>query len=158
MPGELGGTPTSILPSTSGLQYPDGVFLHNVDKPFEIHRVHVSVTGFNITDAVFRMFDPQPQSLGRRVRLRIADLSKNEALTKNAVLVDQMVWDNTKTWEWEEPYTIVRSEGFQVQVDTQSYDFINPVTAQVAPVISTLRVEVSFQGFLIVVAPPSETR
>ncbi len=153
-----------VAPNQSGVVYPEATFLHNVDKPFEIHRTIIRLTAKNANGVIL---EPQPTTLDERIRLRITDFSKNENLTKVSTLVQTLVNAFTKTWELEEPYTLVRSEGLQVQVDSLAYPSICQVdgTAQ-TPCIATpiftpvafVRVEVNFQGYLLVVAPPSETR
>jgi len=142
MPGEL-----IVAAGAIGIQFPEATFLHNSDKPFEIHRVIPRVTGL---DANLALIAVQPtDALQRATRLRIFDFSKNENLTKNAILIELMTKGTSEqTWEWAEPYVLSRSEGFQVTVD-------NLITAGVAP---NTRVEICFQGFLIVVAAPSDSR
>jgi hypothetical protein len=151
MPGEL------IVPAGQvGVQFPEATFLHNSDKPFEIHRVIPRVTGLDENDVVATVANPNqiveltaPELLEKLTRIRIFDFSKNENLTKNAQLLSSLTKGTSeKTWEWAEPYVLTRSEGFQVTVD-------NLATANVA---DNTRVEITFQGFLIVVAPPSESR
>lgn len=142
MPGEL------VLDAGQvGVQFPEATFLHNSDKPFEIHRLIPRVSGIDDQDA---LIDPQPTDLlERSVRIRIFDFSKNENLTKNAQLLDSLTKGTSeRTWEWAEPYVLSRSEGFQVTVD-------NNATVAIA---NQTRVELTFQGFLIVVAAPSESR
>jgi hypothetical protein len=144
MPGEL-----VVAPSSQGTQFPEATFLHNVDKPFEIHRFIPRTTALDDSTPP-AVINPQPTAFvtDKLIRLRINDTSKNEQLTKNAHLIDTMVPNNERLWEWEDPYTLVRSEGFQVSID-----------AQVFPAgIDNIRVEIAFQGFLIVIAPPTETR
>jgi hypothetical protein len=155
MPGEL------LIPSnTQGTQFPEATFLHNVDKPFEIHRVFVRLTGFD-AQATPVIIPAQPANLAKLVRLRLQDTSKNEVLTKAAHLVDTLLTDNAETWEWDDPYTLVRSEGFQVQADVQALGSVcspdNNCDLQ-SVAVGNVRVEVAFQGYLIVIAPPSEVR
>jgi hypothetical protein len=143
--------------------FPEASFLHAVDKPFEIHRVRVSLTAKG-TPAGFTnptVLEPQPTTLQKRVRLRILDFSKNENLTKNATLVNQLLQQNTQAWDLEEPYTIVRSEGFQVQIDTQDFPSVVILDSNIEPervAVQFVRVEVNFQGYLNIIGPPSEVR
>jgi hypothetical protein len=151
MPGEL-----IVAAGQIGVQFPESTFLHNADKPFEIHRMIPRVTGLDDTDAVATVVNPAVISLltatdvlEALTRIRVFDFSKNENLTKNAQLLTTLTKGTSeKTWEWAEPYVLTRSEGFHVTVD-------NLATAAVA---DSTRVEITFQGFLIVVAPPSEAR
>ena len=146
MAGEL-----TLAGSQSGQQYPDATFLHSIDKPFEIHRVIPRITGVDGNGAVI-VTQPAQDTLQSLVRVRINDFSKNEQLTKSSTLLKLLTKGTSEqTWEWAEPYYLVRSEGLQVLVDTQAIPAFNPTVNQ-------LRIELCFQGFLIVVAPPSETR
>lgn len=142
MPGEL-----IVAAGSVGVQFPEATFLHNSDKPFEIHRLIPRVSGLDENEA---LLDPQPTDLlERATRIRVFDFSKNENLTKNAQLLDSLTKGTSeKTWEWAEPYVLSRSEGFQVTVD-------NLATTAIA---NYTRIELTFQGFLIVVAAPSESR
>lgn len=158
MPGEL-----DLEPEKNGVVFPEATFLHNVDKPFEIHRLIVRLTALNEDDeGNFLVQEVQPDTLSRRVSMRVTDFSKNENLTKSATKVSQLLALNTGFWEWEEPYTLVRSEGFQVQIDTGLFPTVcvpGPDCGELIAVeTAKVRVEIGFQGFLVVVAPPSETR
>lgn len=135
-------------------------FLHNVDKPFEIHRVIVRLTPKGLVASVLSpLVDLRyPLDLDKLVRVKFMDVSKNENLTKSPVLVGALQTRVFDTWEWEEPYTLVRSEGLQVQVDTQTYPFACIGCEEGEVRIDVIRIEITLQGFLVVVAPPSETR
>lgn len=144
MPGEL-----IIASNAQGTQFPEATFLHNIDKPFEIHRIIPRTTAMDASTPPL-VINPQPLDhlTDKLIRLRVDDTTKNEKMTKNAHLLDLLVTDNRRTWEWEDPYTLVRSEGFQVAVDALTF-FAG---------VDNIRVEIAFQGFLIVIAPPTETR
>ncbi len=145
MPGELPLTTGQV-----GQQFPDATFLHNVDKPFEIHRVKPFVIALD-TDG--NVINPQldQQTLQSLLRVRISDLGKNELMTKSPTAVPLLTKGTSEqTWEWAEPYTIVRSESLQLVADAQSFTNFTGIV--------TLRFCFMLQGFLIVVAPPSESR
>lgn len=162
MPGEL-----VISRSTTGLLFADSTFLHNTDKPFEIHRMIVTIAAMDNATPPLIINVPLAGALGAGqmdvilrdyVRLRIQDTAKNELLTKAAQLVSNLVRNNTGAWEWEEPYTIVRSEGFTISVDTiVPANFVIAV-GETSATVANLRVGITFEGFLIVIEPPSETR
>lgn len=154
MPGEI-----NVLPNQRGIVFPEATFLHSLDKPFEVHRLVVRLT------AKVDVFTPsqQPDTLSRRVRLRISDFAKNENVTKSASLVAQLIANNSGFWEFHDPYTLVRSEGFQVQVETLDFPSIcapdpNSECAPVGLTVTSLNVQVAFQGYLIAVQPASEVR
>ena len=139
MPGEL------VIPNSpaSGVQFPDATFLFSIDKPFEIHRMIPRITGLDAEGNVVPE-QPDQDTLAGLVKLRIVDFSKNENLTKSSAFVRTLVkGSNERTWEWERPYPLERAEGFQILVDTL------PIPAFV-PAISQLRVEITFQGYLVV--------
>jgi len=152
-----------VGPNLSGVVFPEASFLHNVDKPFEIHRVIIRLTAKG-TPPDFdspTVLEPQPTTLEERVRMRILDFAKNENLTKSATLVSLLLNRFTGAWDLEEPYTIVRSEGFQVQLDTQDYPDVILYNDNIEPIkvtVQFIRTEVNFQGYLDIIGPPSEVR
>jgi hypothetical protein len=145
MPGEV-----PLTTNQTGQQFPDATFLHNVDKPFEIHRVKPFVMALDTNGA---LLSPQPDqvTLQALLRVRISDLGKNELMTKSPISVALIPKGAAEqTWEWAEPYTIVRAESFQLAVDALAFTNFSGLV--------TLRFAFKFEGFLIVVAPPSESR
>ena len=142
MPGSI-----LVLPSTNGTFFPDGAFNYNVDKPFEIERMIVRLTALDQDNNVL---DVQPTTLEKRILLSITDTSKNEDLTKARTPVEVLINALTAggTWEWYVPYTIVRSEGFAIAVDALTF----PSGTE------SVRVDISFQGSLIIIDFPSESR
>lgn len=155
MAGEL------ILTANQSLQFNDALFTNNVDMPFEAHRMLPRVTALdNANNALANQ--PNQDLLQSLVRLRINDFGKNTILTKNPTLISLLTKGSSeRTWEWAEPYYLVRSEGFQVVGDSLAYfpwDGAQiPQDPPVVPLVS-LRIEVAFQGFLCVVAPASNVR
>lgn len=145
MPGEI-----LLTTLQSGIQFPDATYLHNVDKPFEIHRGKPIVQALDETGIPIEE-QPTQEVLLSLLRVRISDLGKNELLTKAPTLLSLLVKGSAEqTWEWAEPYTIVRSENMQLVADCLDIANFDGIT--------TLRFAWSFQGFLLVVAPPSESR
>lgn len=135
-----------------GLQFPDATFSHNVDKPLEVHRCKPIVTGLDANGLVTNT-QPLQEVLQQLIRVRISDLGKNELMSKSPTLLALLVKGAAEaTWEWAEPYTIVRSESFQVVADALS------LANFAAAGITQLRLSWIFEGFLLVVAPPSESR
>lgn len=157
MPGEV-----TFTENQSGQQFPENQFIHNEDKPFEIHRILIDCTAFTqLSQSVgggFVMLDPQPETCNKRFKLKITDFSKSEFFDKNPAFPLEMTWANTLSWEFEDPYTLVRGEGLMIQVDTFSYDYRRFDTGQEPVTIDQIRIEVGIQGYKIVIAPPSETR
>jgi hypothetical protein len=156
MPGEI-----IMQGSQSGTQFPDAVFTNNIDMPFECHRMIPRITALDDANGVLPN-QPSQDMLAELVRLRINDFGKNVIMTKNPTLINLLTKGSSeRTWEWAEPYYLIRSEGFQVVVDTlalPTWDGAQiPTAVPVDPLVS-LRIEVGFQGFLLQVAPPSNTR
>ena len=145
MPGEL-----PLTSNQPGQQFPDATFLHNVDKPFEVHRAKPFITAL---DSNGNVINPQPDqvTLQALVRVRISDLGKNELMTKSPIVVALIPKGTSEqTWEWAEPYTIVRAESFQLVADALAFTNFEGLV--------TLRFAWKFEGFLLVIAPPSESR
>lgn len=141
MPGEL------IVPNgTAGLEFPEAAFLHNIELPFEIWDMSLHAAQLDPETGEV-LADPLPD-IDQFWRLRIQDVSKNQAITKNAQLAAGLKDTNTDTWFWRYPYTIVRAEGFQVSIDNLLPD--DPG--------NELRTAITFRGYLIVLSPASETR
>lgn len=140
MPGEL-------VVATGGVNvaFPEGTFLQNTELPFEIHSVVLRATQSTLATPFVPLAAPAP-GIDKFWRLRMRDLSKNQNITKNAQLAATLTENNTEVWYWPWPYTLIRSEGFDITVD-------NLLVAS-----NVLRAEITFRGYLIVLSPPSETR
>lgn len=149
VPYEMAGE-VSLTSAQTGQQFPDATFLHNIDKPFEIHRCKPWLVGLDNNGDVL---EPQAaqEDLQSLVRMQITHLGLNDKITKAPTLLPLLTKGSAEqTWEWAEPSTIVRSENFQLVADATAFtNFAGMVT---------LRVTWMFQGFLLVVAPPSESR
>jgi len=145
MPGEI-----LIVSGEPGKQFPDATFTFNVDKPFEVHRVKPWAVALDSNGDVLENQPPQ-EALQSLLRFQLNDLGKTEKMTKNPQLLALLPKGTAEaTWEWAEPYTIVRSEGFQVVVDALAYTNFDD--------LATIRLAWKFEGFLLVIAPPSESR
>jgi hypothetical protein len=158
IPGEL-----DVGPNINGTVFADTIFSHQVDKPFEIHRVFVRLAAKGTPEGFSKptILEPQPSTLEDRIKLKIQDVGKNESQMKASCSVSTLINRNTGAWDWEEPYTIVRSEGFQVQIDTDDFPNVVILDANIEPelvAVQVVRVAVNFQGYLLIIAPPSETR
>jgi len=150
IPGEL------IVPfSASGVQFPDATFLNSFDRPFEIHRMIPRVTGLDANNVILAI---QPSSvfdiLLRFVRVRIQDVSKDHLWTRAPTLLHTLIKGQSEaTWELAEPLYLKKAEQLIISVDTLAV----PAVA-FNPVVANLRIELTFQGFHVTVAPPSEAR
>ena len=142
MPGEF-----IVANAGVNVPFPEAAFLDNVELPFEIHSVMLAASQSLLAAPFIPLAEPAP-GIDKFWRVRIEDLAKNQVVTKNAQLVDTLVERNSRSWYWDYPYTIVRSEGFNVNVD-------NLLPAAPGNV---LRAEITFKGYLVVVMAPSEVR
>lgn len=135
--------------STSGVQFPPDVFTHSVDRPFEIHRV---IPRAYLIDDEGLLVTAQPaiDELLACVGMRISDFGKTQELSKSSTPVINTVKGTTDlTWEWAEPYFLVKDEGLVVALDSLVYPFDDG---------TSLRVDIAFQGFLLTLAPASDRR
>jgi hypothetical protein len=158
MPGEL------LVPngSAAGTPFPEAVWLQNIELPFEIHRFGSVLTPFDnatpqapIVPDQMILFPSLPDILAKFVKLRIEDSGKNQKITRNDTRISSMLPKLMPFWEWEEPYTITKQEQFSVAVTNELPDFVLPNNG---PTVHGVRVECLFEGFLLVCAPPGETR
>jgi hypothetical protein len=152
-----------VLANQSNIAFPADVFKLDTDKPMEVWRMTVRLTAQSV-DAVPFIYEPQPASLNKHVRLRILDTAYESRMTKAMHLVDTLQADDSLTWEWEVPYTIVNNQGFTVEVDAlalprycvQVISLADPDCTDGIVAVPAVRVEVTFQGYHLILAPPSE--
>lgn len=136
--------------SQNGVTFPDVVFTNQVDKPFEIHRLLPRVAALNADQL---LITPQPDQdlLAALVRLDVLDFRTDQKFTKAPTLIrDLTKGSSERTWELAEPYTLPNSGGFQVAVTT--------LASPPAFGVTSLKVELNWQGFLIQIAAPSDSR
>jgi len=131
-----------VAANTGGIEFPDSTFLHSVELPFEVWDAQIH--GAQLDAQNIPIAPPAP-GIDWFWSVRMQALSKNQALTKNTQLVQSLKDRNTEGWFWRQPWTLERAEGFVVSVD-------NALAA------NALRASITFRGFLIILAPPSETR
>ena len=159
MPGEvkikLADVPN--FPFTSS--FPEATFLQNSDKPMEVHRMTARVTPLDADEKVILFTEDVYKSFLRIFRLRIQDVTKNQLITKNSQLLSDLLDESRGSWEWYDPYTMSRSEGFEVDFDLLDFNskIILPIS-QGLPEIKFLRLEITFEGYLVVIAPPTNER
>jgi len=133
-----------------GFQYPPATFSNGVDKPFEIHRMIPRLYG---VDAQTVLLTPQPDQdlLAGLVQVTINNLAKNQLITKTPTLIGSLTKGTSeRTWEFAEPMYLVRSENLEITLDALAFPAITN--------INTIKVVLTFEGFLCVVAPPSGNR
>ncbi len=104
------------------------------------------------------VISPQPdqEEMQSLVRMRVENTGRNELLQKASQLMKLYTKGSSeRTWEWADPYYMIRGEGLMISVDTQAFP---AAYAGLTVPVTKLRIEINFQGFLIVIAPPSENR
>ena len=138
-PGEM-----VVAAQAVNIAFPAGTYLHGVELPFEIWDVKLEASQSVAQTPFVPVAEPAPR-LSKFWRVRLRDTAKNQTITAAAQLVDSVIERPNNIWRFPFPYTVVRSEGFEVEVD-------NLLPA------NWLRAEVTFRGYLLILEPPSETR
>lgn len=140
----------NLTSAQGSVQFPDNTFSNNTDKPFEIHRMIPRQYALD-SDGVLLASQPDQDLLAGLTRLEINDLGLNQILTKSPTLIGLMTKGSSeRTWEYADPHYLTR--GNQIQVTA------TPLTYPVIEGLERIRTGVCFEGFLLVVAPPSENR
>jgi len=140
----------TLTTAEPGIQYPESTFLNSTDRPFEIHRMIPFVIAQD-TDGVALPSQPSQDLLCSLIRTKIQDLGKLNNLTKSATLLRLLVKGSSEfTWEFADPYYLVKSEQLQVINDALTFPTISGLV--------TLKVGISFEGFFVTIGPPSESR
>jgi len=134
----------------SPTQFPDATFLNGTDRPFEIHRMIPRLYALD-DDSVLLPTQPDQELLAGLIRMSIQDLTLNMMLTKRSTLIGTLTKGSSeRTWEFADPHTIERSNQFIVTIESVTYPAISDLV--------TIRVAITFEGFLLTLAPPSENR
>jgi hypothetical protein len=135
---------------TAPQQFPDATFLNGVDRPFEIHRMIPRLYALD-SNSVLLPTQSDQELLAGLIRMSLQDLSLDLMLTKRSTLIGTLTKGSSeRTWEWADPHTIERSNQLIVTVESVTYPAIES--------LSTIRVAITFEGFLLTLAPPSENR
>ena len=119
--------------------------------PFEVHRLIPRVVGI-IDAGTVASTQPDPLLLMTLVKAKIDRIGGTITWTKVPTRLDTLVKGTSEmTWELADPDTVVRQEGYAVELTTEA------IPVFTVP-IASLRVEFTFQGFLLQLAPASERR
>lgn len=141
----------AVETAVSPTEFNENFFRFNVDKPFEIHRMIPRIVQGVVTAGAFVMSTtiPNQETALAGTKLRLNERSRNEALTSGFVPILNMVKGTSEfTWEWADPMVLVRGQGFKAA----ALYFSNVISA------AGVRLQLSFQGFLLVLAPASDHR
>lgn len=140
----------SLTSAQPGIQFPEAMFLNNTDRPFEIHRMIPFIVAQD-SDGTALATQPEQDLLSALIRTKITDLGKTTPLLKAATLIRLLVKGNSeRTWEFADPYYLVKSEQLQVINDALAFPSIES--------LNSLKVCMDFQGFFVTLGPPSESR
>jgi hypothetical protein len=144
-------TGTAFLTTAQqGFQYPPAVFSNGVDKPFEIHRMIPRIYAIDGQNVLLPS-QPDQELLAGLVQITINNLAKNQLITKTPTLIGTLTkGTNERTWEFAEPMYLVRSENLEITLDALTFPTITN--------LAQLKVVLTFEGFLCVVAPPGGNR
>lgn len=119
-------------------------FLHNGDKPFEVHRMRPTALAVNA--GVFSAAVAQ-ETLIAPIQVALRERSRNQAMTASFVPLLNLIKGSAEmTWEWAEPMTLVRGEGY----------FLKAASRQTTG--DPTRLNLTFEGFLLILAPASDSR
>jgi len=129
----------TVAASTSGQLFPEATFLHNIGEPFEIHRVKINVV--SLDSGADPQADPSNGDIRHWIRVTMKSRGGSKMITKNATRLISLVNNETNAWEWEWPYTLEQSEGFEISLDNN---------IAVGDAAGGVRIELNFQGYLLV--------
>ncbi len=144
-PGEI-----IIQDAQPSIQIPNAVFQNGTDKPFEVHRMIPRVMAYDSSNVLLAT-QPDQEMLLALLKIEIEDTGLNQALTKAPTRLNALVKGSSeRTWEWADPHYLVRSNGFTVTVEGETFPDIDDLDHLVLAIV--------FEGFMCIVAPPSNNR
>ena len=140
----------AMATASRGVQFPDALFTNGTDKPFECHRMIPRLYA-RASNNTLLVTQPDQELLAGLIRLDIVINNLEQKLTKAPSLVGTLTKGSAeRTWEFADPCYLVRSSGFQVTVDSVTYPAIEN--------LNNILVSITFQGFLLVIHPPTPNR
>jgi hypothetical protein len=140
----------ALASAVAATQFAENTFSNNTDKPFEIHRMIPRQYALD-SQNVLLATQPDQDMLAGLTRLDINDLGVNQIITKNPTLIGLLTKGSSeRDWEFADPHYLTRGNQIQITASPLTYPSIEG--------LSKIRTGVAFQGFLLVVAAPSENR
>lgn len=128
-------------------------FLHNAAMPFEVHRMIPRVIYADTSTPTVYGVPDQDVGLGC-IEVSIREKSSNRAMTAGFVpLLNLVKGVAEQSWEWTNPMTLVRGQGYVVQAKMACTVF--PFASDA---VSALRLQLSFEGYMLVMPPASDRR
>ena len=149
IPYEISGE-LLLTSAQSAVQFPDNTFSNNTDKPLEIHRMIPRQYALD-SNLVLLPTQPDQELLAGLTRVEINDLGVNQIITKNPTLIGLLTKGSSeRSWEFADPHYLTKGNQIQITATALTYPAIEG--------LSRIRSGIAFQGFLLVVSPPSENR
>lgn len=116
----------------------DGTFVHNLDLPFEVLRMIPTIACLDSNSA--QIADPNIGSLLHLVQLQLQLLTQGRPMTSAAASLSELVDNELRTWAFDSPLYLERSNGFQPITVTNNIPVGSAAKA---------KVRISFQGSLL---------
>lgn len=138
----------TVTTGQQGQAFPNADLLNTQDKPFAVHRMIIRVGALD-SSGLLLSTQPDVNVLEALVKLRFELQGFNQSATKAPVRVTNLVGGSTseRYWRFEEPFVLPNSYGVLGFIDCDTF----PASFSG---ITSLRVTLNLQGFLLQVAPP----
>lgn len=145
MPGEL-----SLTTGQISTLYPPATFQCGTDKPFEVHRMIPRLYALN-SSGVLLPTQPDQDLLAGLVKISLKIINKEQSMTRVPTRIGTLTKGSSeRTWEFADPEYLERSTGFEVAIQAETFPTIEN--------FASILVALTFEGFMIVVAPPTNNR
>lgn len=140
----------AIGSASQPIEYPPATFSCQTDKPVEIHRMIPRLTALD-ESGVALPTQPSQDLLASLVKISFTMFNLEQKITRVPTpIINLTKGEAERTWEFAEPALCERSTGITVSIETRTF----PLIAD----LSTILVGISFEGFLLVIAPPTNNR
>jgi len=148
MPSEI-----TLEASQSGIAFPGTDYVNTQEKPFAVYRAIPRVMALDENGLLLET-QPDVNVLEALIKLRVSLVGFNQEATKANVRISNLVQGSTseRAWVFTEPFILPNQYGVQLFADCDAFP------AGFAGDVDSLRVSVNLQGFLLVLAPPSDRR
>jgi hypothetical protein len=135
----------TLAASLSTQPFPGSDFLNEQDKVFEVHRMIPRIWALD-DNGLLLLTQPAMETLEGLVLLSMNLLGFNQLVTKSPSRVGVLVKGSSeRTWEYAEPFYLPNGRAIQL--------FANTVAFPAAATYTQLLIAVSFEGFLLQLAP-----
>lgn len=132
------------------IEFPPATFQCGTDKPLEIHRMIPRLLALD-SQGVALPTQPDQELLAALVSFTCKLSNREQAMTRVPTRIFAVTKGSAeRTWEWADPEYLERSTGFTVSIQASAFPSIQN--------LSTILVCFAFEGFMIQIAAPSESR